>query len=359
MSFRTTGNCIKLDRNNKQHLVFFTPGFPKDESDTTCITALQIFVKAFSQKFEGKVSVITFQYPFFTGSYQWHGINIYALGGSNQNFRKLFVRNRAKKCFKLLNVDWPVTHLHSFWLGECAWLASIIARQYSLPHSCTLMGQDVLPGNRYIKRIRSPIRLITLSDFHARQLQINYHVLSEIIPWGVSSLNIEAGEKSIDMIAVGSLIPLKCFDEFFMIISQIREIYPNITCKIVGDGPLFKLLSKRINTEGLTQNVELLGARPYEETQQLIAGSRFLVHLSEFESFGMVIIEALQLQTRVISKPVGIAAEIADVIKVDSIVEAVGYLEKTLLQRDVPRPIIYPVEQTVKEYQKVFAETRL
>jgi glycosyltransferase involved in cell wall biosynthesis len=340
--------------SSNKHIVFFTPGFPEDENDSLCIPAMQIFLKEFLQRFEGHISIITFQYPFRSKKYSWKGIDIYALGGHNKKLRKPLVYRRARRRFKMLHQAWPVTHLHSFWLGECAWIGSQIAHQYMLPHSCTAMGQEVLSGNRYLKKIRSPVQIITLSQFHADQLRKNYNVHSSIIPWGVGSKHAHQ-EKTIDLISVGSLIALKNVDDFVTIVGKLKNIFPDIICKVVGDGPLIDSLSLRIRQERLERQIELLGAKAYDETQELMARSRILIHLSDFESFGMVIIEALQHQTRVIAKPVGIANEIDSVVKIASISEAAERVKELLVLSDLPPSEVYPVESTVEQYLQIIS----
>ncbi len=49
-----------------KHIVILTPGFPKNEQDTTCIPPLQAYVENFTAIHpEIKMSIISFQYPFF------------------------------------------------------------------------------------------------------------------------------------------------------------------------------------------------------------------------------------------------------------------------------------------------------
>jgi glycosyltransferase involved in cell wall biosynthesis len=359
VSFRTNGNYIELKTDYKNHLVIITPGFPAHEQDTTCIPALQIFIRDLSIKYRGKISIITFQYPYFSGIYKWNNLDIYALGGRNKKIRKYAIWRRAKILFKQLNKQQKVTQLHSFWMGECAFIGSEIATKFQVPHLCTLMGQDVLPNNIYFKKLVQMPELVTLSQYHHNVLKKNYNLESSIIPWGIESPQHFVAKKDIDVIGVGSLIPLKCFNELIMMMGQISDIYPNIICKIVGDGPLKDSLSQQIKRQAMTENVEILGAKSYEETQKLIARSRILVHLSDFESFGMVIIEAMRQQARVISKPVGIANEMESVVKINSLEEALVCLEEMLMTRTLPQSMAYPIETTVQEYLLVFGEAQL
>ena len=341
--------------NNNPHLVFFTPGFPENEQDSLCIPALQIFIKAFAPRFPGKISIITFQYPYQKNHYRWHGIDVYALGGKNRRFNKFWIWHQAKKICKKINQQQPVTRLHSFWMGECAMVAADLSRKYRLPHICTLMGQDVLPKNAWFKKIKNLPMLISLSAFHARQLQTNHHLSSTIIPWGIAIKDTPVIRKKIDLIGIGSLIPLKRFDGFIEMVGRLKTFNPDINCKIIGAGILKDRLAAQIKNKGLTKNITLMGALPYAESQRLIAQSKVLLHLSDFESFGMVVIEALALQTRVITRPVGIANEIAAVQKTNSKEETLTLLRKALKENELPSPVYYDIENTVSKYLEMFA----
>ena len=59
------GSSVSLNKT----IVILTPGFASDESDTSCIPALQDYVLALQQSFPGlRIVVLAFQYP-----YKWDG----------------------------------------------------------------------------------------------------------------------------------------------------------------------------------------------------------------------------------------------------------------------------------------------
>lgn len=338
-----------------KHIIFLTPGFAIDESDTYTIPALQLFFKEFKKQFNGKISIISFQFPREAKNYKWNGIDVFALGGNNSKIKKPIIWKKAKKTFKQLNSELTITYIHSFWMGECALVGSELANKYNLTHNCTLMGQDVLE-NTYFKKIKKLPQLISLSNFHANQLQKNHQLSSIIIPWGVQQNQINSTKKIIDLIVVSSLIPLKCVNQFIGTVALLKEEFPSINCKIIGDGPLRKELEQETKSLGLSQNIEFLRILTYNETQEMIAQSKILVHLSSFESFGMIVIEALALDTMVVAKPVGIANEITQVIKVNTVKDAAIQLQE-ILKIDVPKVACnYLIENTVKQYLKLVNE---
>jgi glycosyltransferase involved in cell wall biosynthesis len=88
---------------------------------------------------------------------------------------------------------------------------------------------------------------------------------------------------------------------FSLLISSYAksEINKNLNLVIIGDGPLMEVLNKQIIDLNLNDKVFLLGfkSNPYP----YIKNSRFLVNTSNYESFCIVILEALSLGKMVIA----------------------------------------------------------
>ena len=184
-----------------------------------------------------------------------------------------------------------------------------LGKRFHLPVTATAMGQDVLPSNKWLKKteIRQLPKIVTLSPFHQQQLLQHTGLTSEMIPWGLPSDKAVNEEKTIDLIGVGNLIPLKDYACFLAICSHLKKMIPDFKAVIVGTGPEKEKLQDQIRDFELEKNVLLAGQKSYEETQELIRSSKVLLHPSQFESFGMVIIEALATGTMVFARSTGIA----------------------------------------------------
>jgi hypothetical protein len=172
---------------NKKHILFLTPGFPEDEADTSCIPALQLFIKHLQSVGRIEMTVIAFQYPFRIDRYLWNGVTIFSIGGGNR--KGLYRIWNWQKIYRLaikIHRDHTIDQIHSFWLTECAFLGSKIAAKLKLLHTCTLMGQDVLPENKYLSIIKHLPEIIALSRIHAQTLYLNTGIQAkELIPWGI------------------------------------------------------------------------------------------------------------------------------------------------------------------------------
>jgi glycosyltransferase involved in cell wall biosynthesis len=288
-------------------LVIVTPGFPKDEVDSTCLPPQQNLVKAINHNFpSAKIIILSFQYPFAKGEYEWNGNTVIAFGGRNMGklFRVWLWRSVSQRLKKIQH-EYTITGLLSFWCGECAFIAGRFAKGSQLPHYCWLLGQDAKKGNKYVPRIDAKsTHYIVLSDFIDAEFYNNYGIRpAQTIPIGIDTKEFaaEKAERDIDIIAVGSLIPLKRFDIFIEVIAALQKKIPQIRSVLCGEGPEKDKLQHLINSLSLQKNIILAGERPHKEILAMMQLSKVLLHPSAYEGFGMVCLEALAAGCDVIS----------------------------------------------------------
>lgn len=296
-----------MEKNKPGALIILTPGFPENEADSTCIPPLQIFVKALQQNHPGiKVIVLTFQYPFVANTYTWNNVTVIAFGGKGRGkFFRLLTWLKVWQGLKELNRQYHIVGLLSSWLGECALIGSTFARFKDLKHYCWLLGQDAKAGNNYARWLNlKGEELIAISDFIVKEYRKNYHVQPQhVIPIGLDTSLFSKHEvkKDIDIIGVGSLIPLKQYHVFMEIVSRLKTYYPNVKVVLCGKGPEMKRLLAMIKPFGLEGNLVLKGELPYRETMELMRRSRILLHTSAYEGLGYINLEALYAGASVVS----------------------------------------------------------
>lgn len=299
--------------SSNKHIVLLVPGFPKDESDENCTPYLQEFLRALAkERPEWKLQVVALQYPFKKGKYLWNGIQVHALGGANKVWKKQAVRRRAKSLVRKLHAARPIDILHSFWLGEASKLGMQLAHQLKIDWFATAMGQDCKADNRYLRKLDpAKARMIAaVSPRAAELLAENWHGAKvESIAWGLEALDFEAETREIDILGVGSLIPLKRWDRFMRVVSLLRERHPHLKAKIVGGGKLEGELKAMRDKLGLQENLEFLGEMPRSAALALMRKSKVLLHCSDYESMGYAMMEAYQNGAHVVSTRVGIATE--------------------------------------------------
>ncbi|NNJ52717.1 MAG: glycosyltransferase family 4 protein [Ignavibacteriaceae bacterium] len=296
--------------STSKHILLLTPGFPIDKNDFNCIPPLQEFLIKINQ-IHPRVdfSIITFQYPYDAKNYSWENINVYPLGGKNSKVKKPFIWLKAIRTAKQIDKIRSVDVLHTLWLGECAMIGNILSKKFDCEHICTLMGQDVKSSNRYLKRLKnSKIRFIALSKNQANQfLRLTNRKVNDIIHWGIDDQPESIIERDIDLLAVGSLIPLKNYSLFVQLVHEIAKINPDIKCKLVGTGPESTNLKIMTKEKGIEHCIEFTGLLSRTEIFKLMQRSKILIHPSMFEGSGFIFAEALANGMYIVSYNVGYA----------------------------------------------------
>ncbi|MBS1690214.1 MAG: hypothetical protein JSS96_15905, partial [Bacteroidetes bacterium] len=98
-------------------LVILSPGFPKDEADTTCLPTQQLFVKGLQAAYPDlKIVVLAFRYPFVNVTYKWHGVEVISLDERKKGFiNHLALWAQIWRLLKKLKVQNDIIGLLSFW----------------------------------------------------------------------------------------------------------------------------------------------------------------------------------------------------------------------------------------------------
>ena len=345
--------------DNPQHIVLLTPGFPVDESDTSCIPPLQSFALSLSKREGITVSIVAVHYPYKKKNYQWKGISVYGLGGDNRKgWRKARVFFEAKKVLNGIHKQSPIHRVHSFWLSDAAFIGARFSSKFGVPHTITLMGQDALIPVRYMKLIKpSADQLVALSQHQLEAFRKSSGMrLSKVIPWGADIGNADLDQpRKTDIIGVGALIDLKNYQLFLEVIADVHSGVPINTVQIFGDGPERENLEALTNELGLSTVVKFNGHVPREQVLEAMKTSKVLLHTSRYESFGYVFMEALASGTEIVSTDVGMASDFTSEHWITgNTKEELSKHLRTLLNRTriTTKPLYPSMEETVSEYLK-------
>jgi glycosyltransferase involved in cell wall biosynthesis len=295
-----------MNRDNKT-LIILTPGFPKDENDTTCLPFLQNFIRELNQQFSYlHVVILTFDYPFFVGAYQWNNNEVISFNGWKKgNFKKLLKWLLIWIRMRKIRRGYNMIGLLSLWCNECAYLGNRFAKRNNLPHFCWIQGQDAKKENNYVKRIKpSATELVAISNFIQKEFGKNHAIVPRhIIPIGISpgEFTVEDAVRDIDILGVGSLIPLKQYHLFIEVIYQVRQYFPGIKVVLCGKGPEESNIKTLIAEYGLQGNITLTGELAHAEVLRVMSRGKVFLHPSNYEGLGVVCIEALFAGCHVIS----------------------------------------------------------
>jgi glycosyltransferase involved in cell wall biosynthesis len=104
----------------------------------------------------------------------------------------------------------------------------------------------------------------------------------------------------------------KALDVLLKAFAEIVGAHPDISLRLVGDGPLRPRLEDRAKALGLRDNVEFLGERSREEVARLLRACLFFVLPSRAESFGLVLCEAMASRKAVVATAIGGIREVVE-----------------------------------------------
>ncbi len=343
-----------------KHILLITPGFPADENDTTCLPMVQEFLKGFlNLNPEIEFTVVSLHYPYHTNHYLWNEINVIPLGGSNKNgIAKLMLWRKAIKKVYEINIGKQFDLVHSLWLAEATLVAIRAAKKFSIPCISTLMGQDVLPENNYLPFIDfNHIKLVALCEGQAEELwKTAGRKIDYLIPWGIPDQNFDLNkQRNIDILGVGSIIPLKNYSLFISIIYRLVKIFPEIKAEIIGNGTEKGHLEELITKLKLEKNIKLTGELLHTEIMQRMQNSKILLHTSSYEGFGYVFAEALANGMYVVSKNVGAAVNSEKWIIAENEEEFSSAIQNLLSDKLKFEAVnLFPIDYTVSSYFKFY-----
>lgn len=292
---------------DKKTLIILTPGFAESEADSTCLPMQQQLVKALKKNNpELLIKILSFQYPYHTRGYSWFGIEVIPFNGRNKGgLPRLLLRKKILSSLELIHLDAAIKGILSFWYGECAAVGNQFAAKQGLQHFCWLLGQDARKENDYPKKIKLPAStLVSLSDFLQDEFEKNHGIRPGfVVPPGVqaSQLLTSGLKKDIDLLAVGSLIPLKQHEIFIEVVAGIKRHHTAVKAALIGKGPELQKLRSLTVQSGLENNIVFPGELPHDETLLWMQKTKILLHPSSYEGFSGVCMEALSEAAHVIS----------------------------------------------------------
>jgi glycosyltransferase involved in cell wall biosynthesis len=214
------------------------------------------------------------------------------------------LREKIKKEIRKIDDQEAIDGAISFWYGECAWAGKWASKQLQIPHYCWIWGQDARKPNPYPPRLRlKGEELIALSDSLQHEFEKNHGIApSHVIPPGIGKAHSwNETNRDIDLLAVGSLIPLKQYEIFVELVAELRNQFPTIKAVIIGEGPERKRLKEMIGRYQLENELQLKGELPNDEVIHFMRRSKLLLHPSSYEGFSIACLEALYANMEICS----------------------------------------------------------
>ncbi|MBS1630439.1 MAG: glycosyltransferase family 4 protein [Bacteroidetes bacterium] len=288
-------------------LIILTPAFAVNEQENW-LPAQSVFIRTLNAMYpELEVVILSFRIPQTPGlRYSWYGNSVVAFGNERRNkLNSILLWRQVWQELKRIRSRRKILGIFSFFCVECAFVGHYFARRYHLKHYIWVLGQDARETNKQVARIRpKPEELIAISDFLIREFQRSHGLRpAYMIPLGINTqlFPLKPGLRSIDILGVGSLSPIKRYDIFIEILAEIVQQNPEVHAVLCGSGSERAKLQALISKHKLERNLRLLGELHHDEVLLLMGQSKLLLHPSEYEGYGMVCAEALYAGAQVIS----------------------------------------------------------
>jgi glycosyltransferase involved in cell wall biosynthesis len=293
--------------SHSKSIIILTPGFPVDENDTSCLPSQQLFVRSLNKLFPTiKVIVISLQYPAHITPYLWFGNTIIPLDGKSYGtfLKPLFWIRSIKRVIRIAKEE-NISSIISFWCQETALIGSQVSKRLGITHKIWISGQDARKENMWMRLMKVDSKaLVAMSDFLAKEFSKNHGITpAYVVRNGIEESLFSKSylSKDIELIGVGSLIPLKQYDKFIEVVEKIKKARPDVKAFLVGDGPERKHLEELIALKKLDSTITMCGELPHEEAIRLLERSKVLLHPSSYEGYSTVCLEALYAGCNVVS----------------------------------------------------------
>jgi 1,2-diacylglycerol 3-alpha-glucosyltransferase len=301
--------------DSARHIALVTPGFPRDEADTSCIPPLQIALRRLRQCHQDiRITVLALHYPKGRSPYRWHGLEVAPMGGANRPLPlRLPTLARASNAICRRHAQDPFDAVHALWLSDTAMVGWWAARRLRLPFIATAMGQDARSSNRWLSVLPlGSAQLTAVSQRASTELQHSIGRAADVvIPWGLD-LPIEDlpawNDRPIDLLGVGSLTENKDYAVLLETAAELVRTGRECRVVLIGDGEQRAALEAMVQDFGLADCVSLEGQLSREEVLERMRRAKILIHPARYESFGFVFSEALANGMTVLSRPVGAAS---------------------------------------------------
>lgn len=200
----------------------------------------------------------------------------------------------AHSCRKYMADRYDVVHVHD--PGSLIAVASAAPMGASV---ATLHGRPAARLRKYLKRLGG---IIAVSEDVASVLRgmsfdpvvITPGVDFEVFhPMDADKCRRELGLDGPVILFVGRLNRLKGLEYLIAAMKKVNECFRNVSLIIVGDGPLEKLCRELSSAHGIADSVVFKDRVSHKDLPKFYAAADVLVLPSFYESFSMVVLEAM------------------------------------------------------------------
>jgi glycosyltransferase involved in cell wall biosynthesis len=233
--------------------------------------------------------------------------------------RWLYVRLLAE--VTRLHRENPIHVIHAHAALPCGHAAALLSRRLKIPFVVTLHGLDVF--NAFFQRglparwrrsvsidvYRAASHSICISDKVQQFLKdgTNENLRSTVVYNGTDTdFFAPAPEQTsppekMEILVVGNLLVSKGQELVLRAIHRVQTSFPQLRCRIIGDGPDRSRLQTLAQDLGIAQKVQFEGRRTRREVADAMRACSVFVLPSRYEGLGCVYLEAMSCGKPVIA----------------------------------------------------------
>lgn len=261
----------------------------------------------FRKHTEGNLTAYVYQVPVIPF---WKRINFFR---RDRLLKKLFSRLTNEQGLP------DISHSHGFYTGSFALeLKTKLKIPYIITEHYSVFARNLV--NNFEKKLASKVYKNSdyrigvspeFCSFLSKKFDLEFQFLPNIVDVEFFSLKEQSkNKKNLRFISVGSLDENK---NHKLIIDSIKELNNNeISLKIIGEGVLKKSLESHVKSLNLENQIEFLGSQTKENIAKQLHESDVFVLASKYETFGVVIIEAMSCGLAIISTKNGGVSQLID-----------------------------------------------
>ncbi|MFA6597381.1 MAG: glycosyltransferase [Ignavibacteriaceae bacterium] len=249
------------------------------------------------------------------------------------NIEKLIYLYALPKLKKIIS-NYQPDIIHAHYVSSYGLLAALTNFH---PFVASVWGNDVFdfPKISFVHKklfkfvLKRADIILSTSHIMAAETSNYTNKVIEVLPFGIDIKEfIPISKKADNHIAIGAIKSLEnhygldTLIEAFSIVKSKSGMSKNITLSLIGGGSLEDKLKKLVQSFRLEDSVSITGQVPYSEVLSYHQGFDIEVYLSNKESFGVSILEAMACGNAVIVSDIGGLPELVENLKTGFIVAA-------------------------------------
>jgi glycosyltransferase involved in cell wall biosynthesis len=261
-------------------------------------------------------------------------------------FASFFIAFMLRTLWRISRGSFDIIHAH--WWIPSGYIASLTSHFFRIPLVITAHGTDVrlIEKSKILKIIarrtfRKANRIICVSE-HVRNQIVKLAAIDdqnkiEIIPMPADESIFRPvprnRKEGLSMLCIARFTPQKSLATLIEACFLLNQNIPNWTLRIVGEGPLERILREKAHDLGILSKVEIIHFVPKDELARYYNECDIFVLPSINEGFGLVLVEALLCKRPAVGADSG---GIKDIIRN----EVTGLLFKPGVAQDLADKII-------------------